>query len=245
MLTDSKKEEILEESKVENTRLAELMSLLEEAETLKEEGNKCFKEQSEKTDDMIKRARDKYLKSSERLLTRSQDFVREPAVKDLYLEAMKAALMNAGFMSMKMREYEQGLKELSFSKQFFAPKDDFSKLNYRIAYCLNGLERYREAKEVLDPIIRDSKDPLVKVEYQKATSALKEEKKVTQSEKETYAKMFNPATRKEVEQQRKEEKEKEKEKAVAKESEGSAVKYFAAAVAIAGIALMAYKLIKK
>lgn len=221
---------------------------MEEAEKFKKEGTTIFNESSDKTPDQLNRAREKYLKSSEKLLTRSTDFVQMETFKELYFEAMKSAMMNAAMMDLKLKEFQRSLDELKYAKQFFQDHDDKSKLDYRMAACYNGLGQHKDAFDVLEPIIKDSKDPLVKVEYHKAYKALKEEKEVTKSQKDTYAKMFNPDKRKEEQKKRQEEKQQKKEEddEGKKSEEDSSLPKFLLGVATVGvIGLLAYKYLKR
>lgn len=233
----------------EEKQTEELLKVLEEAEELKKEGTKAFNESSEKSPAQLERARDKYLKSSEKLLTRSKDFVSNEAVRELYMDAMKSALMNAAMMNLKLQDYEKSYDVLKFAKQFFSPQDDQSKLNYRLAASLNGMKRHKEALEILEPMIDSTKDALVKMEYNKAITAIKEEKKVSNSQKDTYSKMFNPDKRKEEEQKRKEEKQKKKEEEAEKETtegdSGALFKFVASAALVAGVGYVLYKAFKK
>lgn len=93
--------------------------------------------------------------------------------------------MNAAMMNIKLQNFEASLEQLKFAKQFFNGQDNTQdKLNYRIAVSLNGLGRYKEAIEVLKPLL-EMKDPLVKVEYNKAVKFLKEENAITDDQKGT------------------------------------------------------------
>ena len=119
----------------------------------------------------------------------------------------------------------------------------------------NGLKQYKEALEVLEEF-KDSKDPLVKVEYKKAFRALAEKNKPSEDQKDTYSKMFDPKKRKEEEQKRKEEKQKqkkkdeeemqEKEDKKEKKGEDGFLTYAAiTALALLGGAAILYKALKK
>lgn len=138
-------------------------------------------------------------------MSKANEFSTNPKVKDQFIEANKTALMNASMMSLKMKDYQEALEMLKYVRTFFVQSDDMSKLNYRMGACYNGLKMYKEALDILEPM-KNSKDPLVKIEYNKAVNELKKEKVVTEEQKSTYAKMFNPDTRKEEESKRKEEK---------------------------------------
>ena len=83
------------------------------------------------------------------------------------------------------------------------------------------------------------------LEFKKAKEGLKEEKKVSESQKDTYAKMFNPDKRKEEQQKRKEEKETKKKNQTEEHEEDGFGKYLAWTVAIAGAGLLLYKVFKK
>jgi hypothetical protein len=232
-----------EEDQESIAKTNQLLKILEEAELLKQEGTRIFTENPQKNDQQLIDAREKYLKSSEKLVTRSTDFVVDPAVKNLYMDGMKSALMNASMMSLKLKDFEKSVETLKYAKQFFSQSDDTGKLDYRLAASYNGLQLYKEALEVLEGQ-KNSKDPLVKLEFNKAYNALKKDKKATEKEKDTYAKMFNPDTRKEIAKQRKEEKVKQKEEET-QQSEGSIVKYLVGALAVAGIGYLVYKNVNK
>ena len=105
-------------------------------------------------------------------MSNSNDFIISAQYKDQFIESNKIALMNAAMMSLKLKDYQQGLEMLRYVKSFFAPTDDMSKLNYRMAACYNGLKMWKEAFEILEPM-KNSKDPQVKLEYNKAVNELK------------------------------------------------------------------------
>lgn len=206
---DQQQERDLETVKTEKDIIIdELMEILKEAEVLKNEGSQFFNESKGQTDPTIvwRKAEEKFIKSSEKLLTRASDFVKFEEVAELYKEAMINALMNSGMMMLKLENFAQCIDVLKFAKQFFN-EDDTSpkllKLKYRMAASYNGIKKYKEALEILE-VLKNEKDPLIKIEYNKAQAALKEEQKATESEKETYAKMFNPDKRKEEKKKRKE-----------------------------------------
>jgi len=181
------------------------------------------------------------------LLARSQDFVKYDSVRDNYIAAVKSALMNAAMMNLKLKEYEACYNQLKMAKQFFEPKEDQSKLNYRMGACLNGMGRYKEAIDIFKTMV-NSKDPLVKVEYNKALEAIKKDKIPTETEKDTYAKMFSPTKRKEEKQKREELKKKEEEEdkkdKPTNEEQSSILKYLIPAIAIGGIGYFIYKKFK-
>jgi tetratricopeptide (TPR) repeat protein len=189
-------------------------------------------------------------------MSKANDFAADPELKDLFIEANKTALMNASMMSLKMKNYQEALEMLKYVRSFFLPTDDMSKLNYRMGACYNGLKMYKEAIDVLEPM-KYSKDPLVKIEYNKAVNELKKEMVVTEQQKSTYAKMFNPDTRKEEETKRKEEK---KTKSEVEEKQGkdnedkqdkdtdngdSFTKYLKYVFGIALVGAVAYSVIKR
>jgi hypothetical protein len=90
------------------------------------------------------------------------------------------------------------------------------------------------------------KDPLVRVEYNKAIEALKKENEVTDSQKDTYAKMFNPEKRKEEKQKRVETKKKDEVDESNNENPNSLMRYIVPAIFTAGvIGLILYKTAKK
>jgi tetratricopeptide (TPR) repeat protein len=218
-----------------------LIKVLEEAETLKLEGTRIFNESPKKSDSQLERAMEKYLESSRVLLSKGQEFVKDPAVKDLYFDGIKSANMNAAMMALKLKQHEKSIDLLKFAKAFFTPKEDMIKLSYRLAANYNALERYDEALEVLKSC-KDKNDPLIKLEYSKALSALKAKNKVTESEKETYSKMFDPDTRKKIEKKRKEEKELQKDE---KETNGSSIKYIVGALAVIGLGFLIVRNLRK
>lgn len=189
------------------------------------------------------------------------DFIKDEAVKDLYMDSMRAALMNSGMMMLKMNKYIEAIDLLKLAKEFTIQKKDIQKLNYRMAAAYNGLKKYNDALEILEPMIQEeTKDPLVKVEYNKAKKAVLEENRLTKDQKETYSKMFNPEKRKEEEQKKRKEqklknkkkniesKEKSEEKSADDEDEGKdsqIPKYLALATIFAGIGFILFKAISK
>lgn len=228
----------------------ELMEILKEAEVLKNEGTQFFNEARGQADPTIvwRKAEEKFIKSSEKLLTRASDFVKYDEVAELYKEAMINALMNSGMMMLKLENYAQCIDVLKFAKQFFSEDDTSAKLlklKYRMAASYNGIKKHREALEILE-VLKNEKDPLIKIEYNKAQAALKEEAKASESQKETYAKMFNPDKRKEEKKKRKEVKFEEQEKKAdgkkkEDEEENPIGKYIAWATALAGLGFVLYK----
>lgn len=247
-------EEVIIENKIDNSQLInELTQLLSLSESLKEEGNKIFNESSIKTNEQLKRAQEKYLKASEVLLARGVDFVKEQSLNKKYFTSVKLALMNAAMMNLKLKEYQLAFDQLKYAKQFLQDGEDQSKIQFRLAACLNGLERYKDALDILKSMI-PTKDALVKLEYNKALGkssfysnpknieGVKEENRVTQSQKDAYERMFNPQKRKEEKKKRQEDKE-QKEK---DEAPSPIVKYgIPAALLVGGLALFLYKKYKK
>lgn len=88
----------------------------------------------------------------------------------------------------------------------------------------NGLGYYQDAYNLLEEAVRKgSKDKLVKMELNKAKKMLDQEKKTTQDQKDTYAKMFNPDKRKEIERKRTEEKKEASQKEASQKGDKSGV----------------------
>jgi hypothetical protein len=106
--------------------------VLAKAADEKSKGTAIFNETSSKTEDHFKRAREMYIQSSSTLIVRSEDFVKHESVKGKYLEGAKSALMNAAMMSIKLKDFVLALDQLKYSKQFFKPEDDTSKVHYRM-----------------------------------------------------------------------------------------------------------------
>jgi hypothetical protein len=65
-------------------------------------------------------------------MSKANEFAQDPHYKDKFIDANKTALMNASMMSLKMKDYNQALEMLKYVRSFFTPKDDMSKLNYRM-----------------------------------------------------------------------------------------------------------------
>ncbi len=76
------------------------------------------------------------------------DFIKDEAVKDLYMDSMRAALMNSGMMMLKMNKYIEAIDLLKLAKEFTIQKKDIQKLNYRMAAAYNGLKKYNDALEI-------------------------------------------------------------------------------------------------
>ena len=166
----------------------ELLKLLEESEILKSEGNNIFKESS--TEENLLRAKEKYIQSFEVLQHKAEEFNSNDGVRELFIDANKTSLMNAGMMCLKLKEYLQALELLEMAKKFFTDNEDCSKLNYRIGAWYNGLGKYKLAYEVLESL-KDSDDYLIKKEYNIAKGMVEKSKKDHEKQKETYSKMFN------------------------------------------------------
>mmetsp|Transcript_28467 Transcript_28467/g.32557 ORF Transcript_28467/g.32557 Transcript_28467/m.32557 type:complete len:190 (-) Transcript_28467:48-617(-) len=187
------------------------------------------------------------MRSSEILIARSTELEKIPELKSRYLEICKSALMNAAMMGLKLKEFQQTLDILKFTKTLFTKDEDCSKLHYRMAVCLNGMSRHKEAFEILKTI-GEIKDPLVKIEYNKALTAIKEDKKISDSQKETYAKMFSPEKRKEEQIKQKEERKKKNEEKLKKndKNEESSIAKYVFGAAVVGVAgLLLYKSLSK
>ena len=64
--------------------------------------------------------------------TKPEEFNSNDGVRELFIDANKTSLMNAGMMCLKLKEYLQALELLEMAKKFFTDNEDCSKLNYRI-----------------------------------------------------------------------------------------------------------------
>lgn len=171
--------------------------------------------------------------------------MKSDEVKDLFIDSMKASLLNAGMMLLKMKNYSEALDVLKLAKQFSTQEKDIQKLSYRMSAAYNGLKRYKDAVELLSPYIKaETKDPLIKIEYKKAKRAIAEENKSTDDQKETYSKMFNPEKRKEEAKKQKEEKDSQKEKDDSEEEGSDLPKYAIAAAVLAGLGFILYKVLQ-
>ena len=112
------------------------------------------------------------------------------------------------------------------------------------SFSYNGLKQYKDAIEILKPML-NIKDPLIRVEYNKAVEALKKEAVVSDSQKDTYAKMFNPEKRKEEKQKREQDKKSDEPSNKSDSGKGIMNYVIPALFAVGIIGAVVYKTIKK